>query len=225
MKKKMIIMFSVAIIITLLIISYMITIFVISFTPKAITLTLTNLPDDVVYVDMLRKISSDNASFNEENLMRYGFNNTASIIHYNEDGYKSFTFYFPNAQTSLLVSKTDDIGTVNFTPAGENGTRFKSFEQIKIAFLNNEGNILFISEKIGVISITTFVGVLPGALGAPAPMLNVFTGKISYDCLSMTSDVHYRDVLAIPFIAILVLWMIVAGVYFGIEHKRIVKNK
>ena len=125
---------------------------------------LLDLPKDVAYVDILIKISPNESKFtsiNMQNLEELGFMPESDIVLYDVDGFRSFTFHYKDAVSSIDVYKDrsrsrphNGIGYIEFC----NGTEYRefytqyedlltNFRTMKLAFLDDGGAVISVSEE------------------------------------------------------------------------------
>ena len=106
------------------------------------TVYLTNYPPEARYMDVLVRLSPEDADYTDN---RDNFPNdtwaSSQIFSYEEDGYMSYTFHYRGAQCYIRISKS---GRVEFFANSEE--KLQRFQSIKIAVLDEQGNILQISE-------------------------------------------------------------------------------
>jgi hypothetical protein len=111
---------------------------------------ISNANANVKYADVLIKINPKSANYSQFNLdnAKPSFNEKTPIVAYNEDSYMSLTFHFAKAKSDMSYSGgcsqlVDFRGSISdITPS------------IKIALLDENGNILKISKEISIISQT-----------------------------------------------------------------------
>ncbi len=148
---------------------------------------LSNLPEDVVYADLLIKIDKNDANYID--FQPNGFANTVSgakeIVEYSKDGYRSFTFHYENSKSNIKIEHdNDDLYSVNFC----NGLEYeqyltqyedlcKNYRDIKIALLDKDLNIVCVSASAKIPKEEYFT---------------VFDGNIYYDASKDCFDIDTR---------------------------------
>ena len=126
-----------------------------------ITIKLTNIPDNVVYADLLIKIDENDENFSEINrlsLDENGLFDEAQIVTYNDNGFRSFTFHYHNAKSNIKINEpypNYDYKYVDFCKGIEYREYLAQYEDlrtnyksIKIALLNEQGDIVSISKQV-----------------------------------------------------------------------------
>ena len=76
-----------------------------------ITVRIVNLPENVVFADILIKIDENDPNFtvvNEGNLALFGLDAQAGIVGFNNNGFMSFTFHYLNAAAEIRVAEIRD---------------------------------------------------------------------------------------------------------------------
>lgn len=121
-----------------------------------LTIVFSDVPNNVVYVDLLIKISEDDAnyvdfqpnSFAEEVFI------AKELVGYSTDGYRSFTFHYKNAKSDIkLKPYFNGRYSVDFCNGSEYREYLTQYEDlrdnygdIKIALLDKYFNIIIVSE-------------------------------------------------------------------------------
>lgn len=131
----------------------------ISFTPY-IFCTLSNLSEEVYYVDLLIPISEDDEAytdFNESNGKIYQLSKESEIVKYDVDGFRSYTFHFLGSDSKMQIYDSSEVSGnehVNFADSKDLLEKDKmqyeilekKYKKIKLAGLDREGRILQVSE-------------------------------------------------------------------------------
>lgn len=118
------------------------------------TFYIENYPENTVYADLLIYLPKTDPQYQplvEQNIPE-GFSETAEIISYCEEDYRSYTFHYKGAKSRICL---DDEGSIVFF---EDGTRIyddsiafghqediEGRGQIRLALLDVQGNILLVS--------------------------------------------------------------------------------
>ena len=151
-----------------------------------LTVTLSNLPDNAVYADLLIRISPDDPNFAETQSNDYlnADSKSTEIVDYSEDGFRSFTFHYKNARSNIKIAHYDELFYVDFCDGLEYQDYLTQYEDlrshyrdIKIALLDKDFNIIVVSEAIQ----------LPKEDG-----VFVFDGMIHYDFHTNSIDFERR---------------------------------
>ena len=130
------------------------------------TFYLSNLPENAEYVDLLIQLSETDKMYtnlNSENIPG-SFSSDAQILSYCEDGYRSYTFHYQNALSMLRIggegyvryftnSESDwDEAHIRF----DHGREIDERGFVKLAVLDNQGNILLISQPLDLTNVSKF---------------------------------------------------------------------
>ena len=130
------------------------------------SIALSNLPEGTVYVDLLVKLPQDDSAYTPlvaENLPD-GFAEDAEIIGYCEDDYRSYTLHYKDALSVINCKQTKTV--YFFTDSSKNTFRdshLRAIEKkgtIRLAMLDEAGNILQVSENLSLRPKTPFEEVL-----------------------------------------------------------------
>lgn len=123
-----------------------------------LTVVLSNLPDDAVYVDLLVKINQDDPNFVDFQSNNYSdsVSKSSEIVSYSEGGFYSFTFHYKNSKSNIKIeSYYDNLDYVDFCNGLEYQdylTQYESlrnhYRDVKVALLDKEFNIIVVSEAI-----------------------------------------------------------------------------
>lgn len=130
------------------------------------TFYLSNLPEDAEYVDLLIHLPETDEMYtnlNSENIPS-SFSSDARILNYCEDGYRSYTFHYRNALSMIRIRGE---GYVRYFTNSESNwdeahIRFDHGREIdgrgfvKLAVLDNQGNILLISQPLDLTNVSKF---------------------------------------------------------------------
>ena len=190
-----------------------------------LTVVFSDVPKDVVYVDLLIKISEDDAnyvdfqpnSFAEELFIAKG------ITGYSVDGYRSFTFHYKNAKSDIkLKPYYRGFYSVNFCNGSEYREYLTQYEDlrdnyrdIKIALLDKHFNIILVSKA--------------AQLPKKSNAIN-FDGRVDYDIptnsLSFDTWVNPYYVLFGGFFSILIMLLsigieVVVSLLFKFRGKQV----
>lgn len=134
---------------------------------------LSNIPEGTVYVDLLIRLPESDPMYTQLNREQLpaGFSEDAQIITFCEEDYRSYTFHYVDALSSI---RPDNFSTVHFfTDKEYDLVRYDHTEQIyqtgtvKLAMLDGFGNILKIS---------------PELILRPKEFMTYITGTFFYDC-------------------------------------------
>lgn len=129
--------------------------------PEYYTFFLSNLPEGTKYVDLLICLPESDelyVNLNEQNLPD-SFLESAQILAYCEDDYRSYTFHFKDA---ISVIKLGDDGEVyfftdsNYNSVYWHGEEIDSRGPVRLAMLDAEGNILKVSPLLDLNDIDKF---------------------------------------------------------------------
>ena len=152
-----------------------------------LTVVLSYLPDDAVYVDLLVKINQDDPNFVDFQSNNYSdsVSKSSEIVSYSDGSFYSFTFHYKNSKSNIKIEHYyDDLYYVDFC----NGlnyqdylTQYESFRNhyrdVKVALLDKDFNIIVVSESVQ----------LPKENNA-----FVFDGKICFDFNTNSLDFDTR---------------------------------
>lgn len=152
---------SFSIIILLFIIAFSVPIEVFANAPapaEHLTVVLSNMPDDVVYADLLVKISEDDPNFVDfqSNIYSDAVLKSNEIVNYSEGGFYSFTFHYKNSKSNIKIEHYyDEYSYVDFCNGSEYQdylTQYESllnhYRDIKVALLDENFNIVRVSPAI-----------------------------------------------------------------------------
>jgi len=152
------------------------------------TVYLTNYPPEARYMDVLVQLSPEDADYtdNRDNFPDDTWGGS-QIFSYEEDGYVSYTFHYRGAQCYIRISKS---GRVEFFANSEE--KLQRFQSIKIAVLDEQGNILQISEPFDP---------------DPSALMAMNLGYANYDYEADTVEVpnHSNETLSLGIIGIYIL--------------------
>lgn len=103
-----------------------------------------NLPENTAYVDILIKLSPEDAAYqtlNKHNLPKF-FSADSAIAAYSQDGYRSYSLHYANASMMTEVKNSRgvlyDDTLVGLRSSGKAA-------QMKLAMIDGEGNVLQVS--------------------------------------------------------------------------------
>lgn len=161
---------------------------------------LTNLPQGTAYVDLLihLPINDDKYVPLEKTNIPYQWPETAQIITYCEEDYRSYTFHYADASSYIQVGR----GTVTFfnNAPWESTTRGVRYDQadeiasrgaVKLAMLDQDGSILKVSAPLSL---------------KPRQFLSYLAGTFRYDAAADTFEVEtYINGFGVTVYPILVL--------------------
>jgi hypothetical protein len=147
--------------------------------------SLTNLPKDVVFADLLVQISPEDPKYtrvNKQNLEQTGVSPESEIVLYDDEAFRSFTFHYADAVSYIKVYDQQDEGLAESdTGTGYiefcKGTEYREFltqyedlrtnySTVKLAFLDSTGSVVSTSETFSLPEISDY---------------HVFLGRIDYD--------------------------------------------
>lgn len=124
--------------------------------PDYLTITLSNLPENAVYADLLIKIDENAPEFTDfqPNVCVELKSEAEEIVDYSKDGFRSFTFHYKNAKSDVEIKNHDnDFYYVDFCRGGEYNEYLTQYEKlcteyrdIKIALLDKNFNIIVVSK-------------------------------------------------------------------------------
>ncbi|MBR6533659.1 MAG: hypothetical protein IKT44_04460 [Clostridia bacterium] len=181
-------LFFIAVIVTILASSFVLPVFANAPMPADhLTVVLSNLPDDAVYVDLLVKINQDDPNFVDFQSNNYSdsVSKSSEIVSYSDGSFYSFTFHYKNSKSNIKIEHYyDDLYYVDFC----NGLNYQDYltqyeslrnhyRDVKVALLDKDFNIIVVSESIQ----------LPKENNA-----FVFDGKICFDFNTNSLDFDTR---------------------------------
>ena len=152
-------LFFIVVIVTVLASSFVLPVFANAPMPADhLTIVLSNLPDDAVYVDLLVKINQDDPNFVDFQSNNYSdsVSKSSEIVSYSDGSFYSFTFHYKNSKSNIKIEPYyDDLYYVDFC----NGldyqdylTQYESlrnhYRDVKVALLDKDFNIIVVSESI-----------------------------------------------------------------------------
>ena len=152
-------LFFIVVIVTILASSFVLPVFANAPMPADhLTVVLSNLPDDAVYVDLLVKINQDDPNFVDFQSNNYSdsVSKSSEIVSYSDGSFYSFTFHYKNSKSNIKIEHYyDNLYYVDFC----NGldyqdylTQYESlrnhYRDVKVALLDKEFNIIVVSEAI-----------------------------------------------------------------------------
>ncbi len=114
--------------------------------PRFYEVRLTNYPENAFYVDLLVELSVDDANYSDRVATEYpeGILADSQIVQFNKDGYMSYTFHYKDSDSNIIIS--EDKVTF-FENNYEHFLKFDERETVKLAVLDQFGNIIQISEE------------------------------------------------------------------------------
>jgi hypothetical protein len=119
-----------------------------------LTVVLSNLPDDAVYVDLLVKINQDDPNFVDFQSNNYSdsVSKSSEIVSYSDGSFYSFTFHYKNSKSNIKIEHYyDDLYYVDFCN-GYYLTQYESlrnhYRDVKVALLDKDFSIIVVSESI-----------------------------------------------------------------------------
>ena len=181
-------LFFIVVIVTILASSFVLPVFANAPMPADhLTVVLSNLPDDAVYVDLLVKINQDDPNFVDFQSNNYSdsVSKSSEIVSYSDGSFYSFTFHYKNSKSNIKIEHYyDDLYYVDFC----NGLNYQDYltqyeslrnhyRDVKVALLDKDFNIIVVSESIQ----------LPKENNA-----FVFDGKICFDFNTNSLDFDTR---------------------------------
>lgn len=121
---------------------------------------LSGLPEGTVYVDLLLPLAEDDPMYTElvAGNLPEGFTAQSEIVTYCEDGFRSYTFHYRDALSSIEVGEDIPVsfGAEYAPDMGDGDIRYGHFDDIerrgviRLAMLDGAGNILQVSENLEV---------------------------------------------------------------------------
>ena len=114
--------------------------------PLGFTLTCENLPQGTVFVDLLIKLPTDDPMYQPAEPETYpqGITADSQILHYSEDNYRSYTFFYLDAVSNIRVSTEENI-SYGYSPHTEKHVfhreDIKDRGKFRLAMLDEKGNI------------------------------------------------------------------------------------
>lgn len=149
--------------------------------PRGINVYAEKLPENALYIDLLIKVDSNDKNFtsiNSINIEKYNFANDAEIIKYNKDGFQSYTFHFKDSISKMNIVDNESSFTYETESNNSQFYTIKSeYNLIKVALLDENGNIIKVSNEINV---------SPKKIG-------FFTGAIYCDFETNSIDIGFYD--------------------------------
>ena len=156
-------------------------------------ISIINKPENIVFVDLLIKIDSNDenyVSLNKQNLELNEFTNDAEILTFNDLGFESFTFHYKNANSNIKLYTNN---CVDFCKGFENNAHLTQYEDlltnynlVKLAFLNDNGDVVFVSEELNLPKENFF---------------KIFRGFIEYEfgtgLIYISEDISAYSILAV----------------------------
>ena len=152
-------LFFIVVIVTILASSFVLPVFANAPMPADhLTVVLSNLPDDAVYVDLLVKINQDDPNFVDFQSNNYAdsASKSSEIVSYSDGSFYSFTFHYKNSKSNIKIEHYyDDLYYVDFC----NGLNYQDYitqyeslrnhyRDVKVALLDKDFNIIVVSKSI-----------------------------------------------------------------------------
>lgn len=113
----------------------------------------TNADSNVTNTDILIKINNDSPNytdFNTSNSNAQGFDSSAQIVTYNQDGYMSLSFHYKNVD-SLRSVQREDLSIEKHIILNNGYKPISTItNSIKIALLDKDGNVLKVSDAVSI---------------------------------------------------------------------------
>lgn len=120
-----------------------------------------SLPPGTVYVDLLIKLPTDDSKYTplEEKNLPEGIAETAPIVTYCQEDFRSYSLHYEGAISAIRVSEES---TVSFFARNTYGQMEDVMErgQVKLAMIDEVGNILQVSRSIALDSNSIFKSVI-----------------------------------------------------------------
>ncbi len=134
--------------------------------PPWLSITLSGLPKNVLYADLLIKIDSKSPQYtplNTQALEQFGFSPEAGIVAYHSEGFQSFTFHYANAASSIDIYRHYNGQSEPVPGSGYGHIEFahgavydgvvsqyenlrKNFFTMRLAFLDAAGAVVSVSK-------------------------------------------------------------------------------
>lgn len=160
--------------------------------PLGFTLTCENLPQGTVFVDLLIKLPTDDPMYQPADPETYpqGITADSQILHYSEDNYRSYTFFYLDAVSNIRVSTEENI-SYGYSPHTEKHVfhreDIKDRGKIRLAMLDEKGNIIKVSQGLSLV---------------PKGLIATEDGNLTYDAAKDSLHVGvYDDTPAVLLIA------------------------
>lgn len=193
-----------------------------------LTVFLSNLPDEAVYVDLLIRIDENDPQYVafQSNTFVSSASNAKEITDYSKDGFRSFTFHYKDAKSNIRISKHYNYDqTIAYYVDFCNGLEYrdyltqyenlrKYYRDIRIALLDKDFNIIVVSETAQ----------LPKESNAFR-----FNGRIYYDFATNTIEydneinplyVIFGGIYSILIMLLSVVAEVVLARFFGLGKKQ-----
>jgi len=150
--------------------------------PSRLMVYVTGRPQNTRYADILIQLPTDDANYivnSDAMFAQYPSLKDSEISTYEQDGYRSYTFHFLDANADMMLSGTDYTETSGFAAFAEEhyDSFIEQYTKIKVVLLDENGNILDISPTIDISD----------------QKQNTFWGSITYDASEETVDISYYD--------------------------------
>ena len=164
--------------------------------PIGFTLTCENLPQGTVFVDLLIKLPTDDPMYQPADPETYpqGITADSQILHYSEDDYRSYTFFYLDAVSNIRVSTEENISygfSYNTEKRAFHIEDIKDRGKIRLAMLDEKGNIIKVSQKLSLV---------------PKGLFTMEDGDLTYDAAKDSLHVGvYDDTPAVLLIAFYLL--------------------
>ncbi len=190
-----------------------------------LTVVFSDVPKDVVYVDLLIQISEDDANYVDfqPNSFAEEFFMVKDIAGYSTDGYRSFTFHYKNAKSDIKIKPYySGYYSVDFCKGPEYREYLTQYEDlrnnyrdIKIALLDRYFNIILVSKEMQLPKVSNAIN---------------FDGRVDYDIptnsLSLDTRVNPYFVLFGGFFSILIMLLsigteVVVSLLFKFRGKQV----
>lgn len=190
-----------------------------------LTVVFSDVPKDVVYVDLLIKMGEDDANYVDfqPNSFAEEFFIVKGIAGYSTDGYRSFTFHYKNAKSDIKIKPYHSgLYSVEFCNGSEYREYLTQYEDlrnnyrdIKIALLDRNFNIIIVSKA--------------AQLPEKSNAIN-FDGRVDYDIptnsLSFDTRVNPYFVIFGGFFSILIMLLsigteVVVSLLFKFRGKQV----
>jgi hypothetical protein len=190
-----------------------------------LTVALANIPDNAVYVDLLIKISQDDANFIDFQPNDYAdsISESSEIVTYSQDGYYSFTFHYKDSKSNIKIDHYyDDLDCVKFCEGLEYNeylTQYESllnnYNDVKIALLDKDFNIITVSNAAKLPEVNNLYN---------------FYGEINYDFTDNKIDVDisknyyfivFGGIFLIGIMSMSIGTEILVSLLFGFRGKRL----
>ncbi|MCL2817192.1 MAG: hypothetical protein FWD39_02245 [Clostridiales bacterium] len=201
---------------------------------NSIYLAITNKPEAAVHADILIKIGPGDAEyvdFNSANGEKFGIAADSQIAMYNEDGYMSFTFHYLDSASEMMLKTIGGIDgniiyyfSARHADVYADNTQFDNllanYHVLKIALLDEHGNILCVSGKadinpqnrgyfVGRIDYNADNGRIHVYYSGNGLVILLYIFFLGFAILRMAFSIAVETLVAIPF-KIRPLWKIIS---------------